>query len=152
MTALPAVSSNGHDQLPLKGLRILVVEDDADSRDMLETILRFHGADVLSAKDVVDGFNTFLTMRPDVLVSDVGLPELDGYDLIRRIRALPEVQGGETPAIAVTGYVSIQDQSLALSAGYQEHLPKPIDTDKLINSILKLSRGGKHSSITTGTY
>jgi signal transduction histidine kinase/ActR/RegA family two-component response regulator len=152
MTALPAVSSNGHDQLPLKGLRILVVEDDADSRDMLETILRFHGADVLSAKDVVDGFNTFLTMRPDILISDVGLPELDGYDLIRRIRALAEVQGGKTPAIAVTGYVSIQDQSLALSAGYQEHLPKPIDTDKLINSILKLSRGGKHSSITTGTY
>jgi CheY-like chemotaxis protein len=91
-------------------------------------------------------------MRPDILISDVGLPELDGYDLIRRIRALAEVQGGKTPAIAVTGYVSIQDQSLALSAGYQEHLPKPIDTDKLINSILKLSRGGKHSSITTGTY
>jgi signal transduction histidine kinase/ActR/RegA family two-component response regulator len=150
--APPALPSNGYDQLPLQGLRILVIEDDPDSRDMLETILRFHGAEVSGAKDVVAGFDTFVTMRPDVLVSDVGLPELDGYDLIRRIRALPDVQGGKTPAIALTGYVSMQDQSLALSAGYQEHLPKPIDTDKLIDSILKLAKGPRHSSITTGAY
>jgi signal transduction histidine kinase/ActR/RegA family two-component response regulator len=130
-------SKNGHGGQALAGLRILIVEDDADSRDMLETVLRFQGADVVTAKDVIEGFDVFRAEQPDVLISDVGLPELDGYDLIRRIRRLSEDQGGTTPAIALTGYVSLQDQSQALNAGYQEHLPKPVDTDNLIDTILK---------------
>jgi len=128
--------------------RILIVEDDADSRDMLETVLRSHGADVLTAKDVIEGFGVFRSQRPDILISDVGLPELDGYDLIRRIRSLSENEGGTTPAIALTGYVSVQDQSKALSAGYQEHLPKPVDTDRLVKSILEFTNANDHARKT----
>jgi signal transduction histidine kinase/ActR/RegA family two-component response regulator len=135
----PIASTNGYGGQALKGLCILIVEDDADSRDMLDTVLRFQGAEVLTAKDVIEGFDVFRAERPDSLVSDVGLPELDGYDLIRRIRTLSEREGGKTPAIALTGYVSVQDQSQALNAGYQEHLPKPVDTDQLIHSIRELT-------------
>jgi signal transduction histidine kinase/ActR/RegA family two-component response regulator len=145
-------SMNGHSGPVLDGMRILIVEDDADSRDMLDTVLRFQGAEVLTAKDVIEGFDVFRADRPDVLISDVGLPELDGYDLIRRIRSLSEDDGGTIPAIALTGYVSIQDQSYALEAGYQEHLPKPIDTDHLINSILKLTQKGHLTIKTSGTF
>ena len=145
----PIASTNGHGGEALKGLRILIVEDDADSRDMLDTVLRFQGADVLTAKDVVEGFDVFRAERPDILVSDVGLPELDGYDLIRRIRTLSENDGGKTPAIALTGYVSVQDQSQALNAGYQEHLSKPVDTDRLIRSILEFAAANNGTNVST---
>ena len=148
----PNSSKNGHAGPALNGMRILIVEDDADSRDMLETVLRFQGAEVLTAKDVIEGFDVFRAKRPDVLVSDVGLPELDGYDLIRRIRSLSEDEGGRTPAIALTGYVSMQDQSQALNAGYQEHLPKPIDTENLVKSILELSKNNRHTTKTSGSF
>lgn len=147
----PITLTNGHARRALNGLSILIVEDDADSRDMLETVLRSHGADVLTAKDVIEGFGVFRAQRPDILVSDVGLPELDGYDLIRRIRSLSENDGGTTPAIALTGYVSMQDQSKALSAGYQEHLPKPVDTDRLIKSILEFTDANDNTRKTAAT-
>jgi signal transduction histidine kinase/ActR/RegA family two-component response regulator len=144
----PISPTNGHARRALNGLRILIVEDDADSRDMLETVLRSHGADVLTAKDVIEGFDIFRAQRPDILVSDVGLPELDGYDLIRRVRSLSENDGGTTPALALTGYVSMQDQSKALSAGYQVHLPKPVDTDRLVKSILEFTDANDHTRKT----
>jgi len=85
-------------------------------------------------------------------ISDVGLPEQDGYDLIRKIRALPAAQGGDVPAIALTGYVSVQDQTQALSAGYHEHLPKPVDTDRLIGLLLNLKNAPRRSSLTVGIH
>ena len=131
-------ATNGNSNLSLRGLKILIVEDDADSRDMLETILEYHGAEVKTAENVAAGYAEFMREVPNVLISDVGLPEQDGYDLIRRIRQLPANKGGDVPAIALTGYVSLQDQARALSAGYHEHLPKPIDTDRLIGVVAEL--------------
>jgi signal transduction histidine kinase/ActR/RegA family two-component response regulator len=138
----PHVTSapNGHGELSLNGLRILIVEDDADSRDMLATILMQRGARVIEAENVERGFALFRSERPDILVSDVGLPEQDGYDLIRQIRTLSPSEGGDLPAIALTGYVSLQDQIQTLSAGFQEHLPKPVDTDRLIALLVELSK------------
>jgi len=131
---------NGNSVSPLKNVRVLIVEDDEDSRDMLETILKYHGAEVSTAQNVPEGFEKFRSMRPDILISDVGLPEKDGYDLIRRIRLLSDSEGGQTPAVALTGYASINDQLQALSAGYQEHMAKPIDTEKLISTIVELTK------------
>jgi CheY-like chemotaxis protein len=133
---VPSAAANG--ELSLQGLKILVVEDDEDSREMLETILRHHGAGVWTAENVENGFASFVSNKPDILISDVGLPEQDGYDLIRRIRRLSPEQGGQVPAIALTGYVSVHDQHEALNAGYDEHLSKPIDTDHLIGIIINL--------------
>ena len=152
-TISPAVnsSSNGNGEQSLNGIQILIVEDDADSRDMLATILRQHGARVTQAENVERGFALFRADRPDILVSDVGLPEQDGYDLIRRIRALPPTDGGNVPAIALTGYVSLQDQIQTLSAGFQEHLPKPVDTDRLIGVLRFLSTTVSTSRSAVGT-
>ena len=137
--SVKAYSSNGSSNLSLRDLKILIVEDDADSRDMLATILQYHGAEVRAAENVAAGYAEFINQIPDILISDVGLPEQDGYDFIRRIRSLPADKGGEVSAIALTGYVSFQDQTQALSAGYHEHLPKPIDTDRLISVVAELA-------------
>ena len=143
-----AYSANGNSHVSLQNLKVLIVEDDADSRDMLATILEYHGAAVKTAENVAAGYADFTREVPDVLISDVGLPEQDGYDLIRRIRSLPPAEGRDVPAIALTGYVSLQDQTQALAAGYQEHLPKPIDTDRLIAVVAELanSQNGTRST------
>jgi CheY-like chemotaxis protein/two-component sensor histidine kinase len=141
-------SPNGTSDISLRGLKILIVEDDEDSRDMLATILEYHGAEVKTAENVAAGYAEFTRDVPNLLISDVGLPEQDGYDLIRRIRSLPPNSGGDVPAIALTGYVSLQDQMQTLSAGFQEHLPKPLDTDRLIRVVSELGklRNGSRSS------
>jgi signal transduction histidine kinase/ActR/RegA family two-component response regulator len=122
----------------VSGMRILLVEDDKDSRDMLEMALAIYGIEVESAESAAEALKKIQTAKPDVLVSDIGLPGEDGYDLIRKVRALPELEGGATPAIALTGYVSVQDRNLALEAGYQDHIPKPVDPNLLLSLLAKL--------------
>ena len=121
-----------------KGLSALLVEDDADSRDMLSMTLKICGVDVVSVGTVDEALEQLPIVRPDILISDIGLPKKDGYDLIEKVRSLPPEAGGQTPAIALTGYVSVQDRNLALEAGYQEHLPKPVDSHKLLELLAKL--------------
>jgi len=122
----------------VSGMRIVLVEDDKDSRDMLEMALAIYGIEVESAESAAEALKKIKTTKPDVLVSDIGLPGEDGYDLIRKVRALPELEGGTTPAIALTGYVSVQDRNLALEAGYQDHIPKPVDPNLLLSLLAKL--------------
>ena len=122
----------------VSGMRIVLVEDDKDSRDMLEMALAIYGIEVVSAESAAEALKKIQTTKPDVLVSDIGLPGEDGYDLIRKVRALPELEGGATPAIALTGYVSVQDRNLALEAGYQDHIPKPVDPNLLLSLLAKL--------------
>jgi signal transduction histidine kinase/CheY-like chemotaxis protein len=126
----------------LKGMKALLVEDDPDSRDMLATTLKICGVEIVSVESADEALEKLPEMRPDVLISDIGMPEKDGYDLIRRVRSLKPEEGGETPAIALTGYVSVQDRTLALDAGYQEHLPKPVDTNKLLELLCQMPRNG----------
>ena len=120
----------------VNGMRLLLVEDDKDSRDMLEMVLSIYGVKVESAETAAEAVEKLRTLRPDVLVSDIGLPGEDGYDLIRKVRALPSHEGGETPAIALTGYVSVQDRKLALDAGYQDHIPKPVNPNLLLELLV----------------
>ncbi|HKG58281.1 MAG TPA: PAS domain S-box protein [Pyrinomonadaceae bacterium] len=122
----------------LDGVHVLLVEDDADSRKLLGTMLRRYGARVTSAKSAAEALRVFEGELPDVMISDIGMPDQDGYDLIRKLRALPVEKGGATPAIALTGYASRKDRERALGSGYQQHTAKPIEQAELIAAIAAL--------------
>ncbi len=130
----------------LKGMRILLVEDDKDSREMLAMVLSIYGVKVESAETAGEAVEKIKELKPDVLVSDIGLPGEDGYDLIRKVRGLPDRDGGNTPAVALTGYVSVQDRKLALDAGYEDHLPKPVDPNSLLEILVRLRSSEKRSA------
>lgn len=123
---------------PLKNLRILVVDDQPDAQVLIGTILKKSGADVTVASSVSDAFKILIKLRPDVLISDIGMPEQDGYDLIRMVRRIPKDMGGNTLAIALTAYAHDDDHRRALDSGFQEHLAKPIEAKQLVRTISKL--------------
>jgi PAS domain S-box-containing protein len=128
----------------LQGLRLLIVDDEADARDLLQTMLAPCGAEIITAATVADALIQLERQKPDLLVSDIGLPDEDGYTLIRKIRALKEDQGGKIPAIALTAYARSEDRVRALSLGYQLHVPKPVELEELAIAIASLSgRVGK---------
>ena len=120
------------DLTDLQGISILVVDDEADARDMLRTLLEEFGADVMTAASAREAFDLLSSAwKPDVLVSDIGMPEEDGYTLIKKVRALSPEQGGTTPAIALTGYVRVEERARALTEGYQMFVPKPVEISEL---------------------
>jgi signal transduction histidine kinase/ActR/RegA family two-component response regulator len=128
----------------LVGLRVLTVEDESDSREMLELVLRAQGAEVVSVASVREALQVLNNngWKPDVLVSDLGMPDEDGYDLIRNLRSRTAEDGGELPAIAITGYAGQEENERALSAGYQTQLTKPVNWNDLIKTLLSLTRNG----------
>ncbi|HEY9762986.1 MAG TPA: ATP-binding protein [Trichocoleus sp.] len=127
------------DALPLKGLTLLMVDDDLDTRDVITFTLEQAGAFVTATSSVTEALQKLRQFSFDLLLSDIGMPEQDGYALIRQVRALPSDQGGGIPAIALTAYASEFDQQQALSAGFQKHLSKPIDPDQLVSAIARLA-------------
>jgi CheY-like chemotaxis protein len=128
----------------LDGLRVLVVDDDADTLRALNVMFEQCGAEVRVAESVSEAFRTLEEWRPDVLVSDIGMPGEDGYDLIRKVRSLPPERGGAVPAVALTAYVRAEDREQAHSAGYQMHVPKPVEPTELATAVASLAgRTGK---------
>jgi CheY-like chemotaxis protein len=125
----------------LDGLRILSVDDDHNAREMLHVALQHAGAEVISGGSAAEALVLLQRFRPDVIVSDIGLPEQDGYDLLRGVRALPPEAGGSTPAVALTGYVSAQDRLATEAAGYQAFVSKPVNLANLIDTLIRVSRG-----------
>jgi signal transduction histidine kinase/ActR/RegA family two-component response regulator len=123
----------------LAGLRVLVCEDDADSRDLLHEVLSGEGATVRVAAAAPEALQHLREFRPDVLVSDIGLPLVDGYALIRQIRELSADDGGRTPAIALTAYAGAEDARKAFSAGYQLHVAKPVEPSELSARVANLA-------------
>jgi signal transduction histidine kinase/integral membrane sensor domain MASE1/ActR/RegA family two-component response regulator len=119
---------------PLQGLRVLLVEDEKDARELLALTLRVSGANVEAVESVQEALTTLQSSRPDVLLSDIGLPFESGYDLIRQIRALPS-DLSQLPAVALTAFATEKDRQLALSAGFQTHLTKPIEPEALVEAI-----------------
>ena len=117
---------------------MLLVEDDDDSRKLLGTMLKRYGARVTPTKSAEEALAVFEREQPDVMVSDIGMPDQDGYELVRKLRALPPEKGGQTPAIALTGYASRKDRERALSSGYQQHMAKPIEQVEMIETIAAL--------------
>jgi PAS domain S-box-containing protein len=124
--------------LNLKGVQVLVVDDDADTREFIVFLLEMAGARVMMAKTAGEALAVLTQFQPDVLLSDIGMPEMDGYMLIRQVRALPSKQGGQIPAIALTAYAGDFNQQQALEAGFQKHIAKPIEPDELIKTIATL--------------
>ena len=139
--ATPAAAFVARRPQPLTGLRIVSVDDDSGTREMLHEALVRAGARVASAASAREALVLLQSVRPDVLVSDIGLPDEDGYDLIRQVRSLPADAGGKTPSIALTGYARLQDQQAVLAAGYQAFLAKPVNLSELVAVLIEL--GGK---------
>jgi hypothetical protein len=127
-------------QMPgrLHDLRVLVVDDDPDSRDLLSLMLTNHGAEVMACASTAEALRTLDEWRPDVLVSDIGMPGEDGYELIKKVRARGMEGGGFIPAIAVTAYVRREDVHRAYMAGYQAHIAKPIEPVELAITVASL--------------
>jgi len=122
----------------LDGLHVLLVEDDDDSRKLLGTMLKRYGAKVTSTKSAKEALGVFDGELPDLLISDIGMPDEDGYELIRKLRSAPPDKGGLTPAIALTGYASRKDRERALAAGYHQHIAKPVEQSDMIAAIAAL--------------
>ncbi|HEY0174346.1 MAG TPA: ATP-binding protein, partial [Pyrinomonadaceae bacterium] len=124
----------------LDGLRVLVVDDEPDTRDMLKAGLEHCGANVTTVGSAAEAFALIEREPPHVLISDIGMPEEDGYDLIRKVRKLPAERGGRVPAIALTAYARAEDRMHALRAGYQMHVPKPVELVELAAVTASLAR------------
>jgi len=118
----------------LSGLRVLVVDDELDTRELVAAVLTTCGAEVVSLGSATEALDQMERQRFDLLISDIAMPEMNGYDLIGRIRQLAEEDGGRTPAIALTAYAGIDDRKRALAAGYEMHIAKPFAPAELISA------------------
>nr|WP_235082880.1 PAS domain S-box protein [Chlorogloeopsis fritschii] len=144
MPAQPTVNQplqSSEQSLDLSGVQVLVVDDDTDTRDFVAFLLEQAGARVIAVTTAGEAFATLTQSQPDILLSDIGMPDIDGYMLLRQVRTLPPEQGGKIPAIALTAYAGEYDQKQALEAGFQLHLAKPIEPNELIVAIATLIRG-----------
>jgi signal transduction histidine kinase/CheY-like chemotaxis protein len=133
------VDSDPSLDVSLLGLRVLVVDDDADARDLLRTVLSGADAEVDLVESADEALRHLALHVPDVIVSDIGMPSKDGYQLMREVRALSAAAGGRTPAIALTAFARAQDRTRALVAGYQMHIAKPIEPQELVAAIRSLA-------------
>lgn len=127
-------------ELDLTGVRVLAVDDDPDARGLLTVLLKQYGADVLTVASVAGVLANLEPFQPHVLVSDIGMPDVDGYTLIRQVRALPPEQGGQIPAIALTAYARQEDYQQAIASGFQWHVTKPLDPEQLVRAVMSLTR------------
>jgi CheY-like chemotaxis protein len=128
-------------RVDLGGVSILVVDDAADALELVAVILRRANARVTTAAGSAEARCLIAQSRPDLLVSDIAMPEEDGFALIRAVRQLPSEQGGQVPALALTAYAREEDRLMALAAGFQGHLTKPIDPDALLAAVAQVLAG-----------
>ncbi|BAZ54014.1 response regulator receiver protein [Nostoc sp. NIES-4103] len=121
--------------LPLAGLKILVVDDDDDSRFYITTVLEADGATVLAVASAVAALEALNHWQPDVFIFDIAMPGEDGYTLIRKVRAMTAYRERKVPAVALTAYADSEDRIRALEAGFQTHVPKPVDPSELVEIV-----------------
>jgi PAS domain S-box-containing protein len=134
----PQDTPSSSQSLDLNGVKILVVDDDADTREFIAFLLEEYGANVTAVATATEALVSFTQFQPDLLLSDIGMPDIDGYMLMEQVRTLPPEQGGEIPAIALTAYAAEIDHQQALKVGFQRHVSKPVDPVKLVEVITKL--------------
>jgi len=123
----------------LSGVRILVVDDEPDTRELVAVVLATCGAEVVLVGSATEALDEMERQRFDLLISDIGMPEMNGYDLVGRIRQLSEENGGRTPAVALTAYAGADNRKRALAAGYEMHIPKPFVAADLISAAISLT-------------
>lgn len=139
----PEASVTAH---PLQGVRVLLVDDEADTRELMAFVLETAGATVMAVPSAIAALNKVSQTDLDILVSDIGMPEMNGYTLIQQIRKLLPEQGGQVPAIALTAYVGEIDQQQAIAAGFQRHIAKPVEPNTLVEAIIALLKQSTVSS------
>jgi two-component system CheB/CheR fusion protein len=132
----------------IRDVQILIVDDDAATREAIAEMLHQRGARVAMAGTAEEAMTSVATLRPEVLVCDIAMPGEDGYGFLRRLRALGADRGGDTPALALTALAGEDDERRALEAGFQLHLAKPVDVDRLVDAVgvLRARRPG-HASV-----
>ncbi|QLE55391.1 response regulator [Nostoc sp. TCL26-01] len=128
----------------LAGVRVLIVDDEPDIRDLITFILEDYDVAVTAVSSAQEALETLSLSLPDILISDIGMPEVDGYMLMRQLRQQPPQQGGNLPAIALTAYAGEINQQQAINAGFQLHISKPVDPDALIEAISSLLNSSKN--------
>ena len=124
----------------LDGVKVLVLEDDDDAREFLQLLLRKNGAQVNAVGTTAEAYREVQQDAPDILICDIGLPNEDGYEFIRRIRSISDSPAATIPALALTAYAQPNDRKKALVAGYQDHLTKPVEPKKLLHSVASIAR------------
>jgi len=117
-----------------------VVEDTTDMREYITFVLEQEGAKVVAVASAAEALTALEQFQPEVLVSDIGMPEVDGYMLMRQVRMRSPEQGGQTPAVALTAYVGEINQQQAIAAGFQRHLAKPVEPEALMKVIADLTQ------------
>lgn len=125
--------------LSLQDVKIMVVEDQADARELIRLILEQQGAQVIEASSSKQALEIIKESIPDVLISDIGMPDEDGYSFLKKVRSLPQDKGGNVPALALTAYTKEEDRQQAIAAGFQMHLGKPLDITELLQAVSQLS-------------
>jgi signal transduction histidine kinase/ActR/RegA family two-component response regulator len=130
----PSIASDFR-RADLAGIKILVVDDQADGRDLIKRVLAECNGEVLTASTAGEALSVVERERPHVLVSDIGMPDVDGYELLRRVRALGLTRGGKIPAIALTAFARSEDRTRALRAGFSAHLTKPVEPSELVATV-----------------
>ena len=136
---VPTIEPGSSSTVDLSGIRILVVDDDTDSREFVAFVLEQAGAIVTSVASCIEAMQAFSQSTPNLVVSDIGMPDMDGYMLMRHIRSLPLEQGGQIPAIALTAYAGELDQKQAIAAGFQKHIAKPIEPEAVVAIVTQLT-------------
>lgn len=126
-------------EIDLTGVKVLIVDDELDARELVTAVLEQYGAEVLAVTSAKEVFASLESFQPDVLISDIGMPDMDGYTLLQQIRTLPAEKGGTICAIALSAYARMEDQQRSLAAGFQHHICKPLDLDKLVQTVLELA-------------
>ncbi|NMG06318.1 PAS domain S-box protein [Brasilonema sp. UFV-L1] len=126
------------DALTLQGIQILAVDDDADNLELVTFVLEQAGASVISVSSATEALQRLKQTQFNILLADIAMPQMDGYTLLHQVRAMPPEQGGATPAIALTAYAGEMNQQEAIAAGFQLHIPKPVDPEVLIEAIAQI--------------
>jgi CheY-like chemotaxis protein len=124
----------------LTGVRVLAIDDESDALRLLRDVLEMAGADVATATSAAAALETLPAYKPDVIVADVGMPEMDGFELIRQIRKMSDPVIRNTPAAALTAFARSEDRTKALQSGFEMHLAKPVDPAELVQSVATLVR------------
>jgi signal transduction histidine kinase/ActR/RegA family two-component response regulator len=137
-SSAPVKGSQEMHHLLLQGVRVLAVDDDADMREYVASVLQQHGAKATVVSSVEAALVALSQNTPDLILSDIGMPQMDGYMLLQQVRNMMQSQAPPIPAIALTAYAGEYDQQKALAAGFQLHLPKPVDPDELVKAIAQL--------------
>jgi CheY-like chemotaxis protein len=125
--------------MDLSGVKVLVVDDEVDARDLMRRVLGYCDAQVLTAASADEALTIVERERPHVLVSDIGMPHVDGFELLKRVRALGEAKGGKVPAIALTAFARSEDRTRALRAGFLVHVSKPVEPSELVATVASVS-------------